>query len=255
MYLGALLSPVDPVLANEVLNTPLPSEVILSPWLTMALGLAVLMLGVSVSVALWLFRSKFRNVDWAGVILLIAGVFLPLLPVLSFSDHPSETYLYVPAAFFGLLLSYGMAFLGRQWAGNGSKWYVPAVLLLLILFATATWVRNDRVIECAKTARRILDGLPANLNGAARTVSLANLPEGPATRRYGFYGFRGVDTIGHREMADRAVTAAVQLRYKNASLRGEVVEARELASRCSANPSSRSVCLWVHFDGRVERLN
>jgi hypothetical protein len=73
------------------------------------------------------------------------------------------------------------------------------------------------------------------------------------TRRYGFYGYRGIDTIGHPERADATVTSALQVRYQNELLSGEVVEAGELAGRCGSNHSAQQqLCLWVHWDGRVE---
>jgi hypothetical protein len=256
LYVGALLSPVDLVLANELLNTPLPSEIVLSRTVTVVLALVALVVGVGVSVALWWTTPLWQNVDWPAVVFLMSGMFLPLLPVLAFASHPSETYLYVPAAFYGLLLSYGLATaFGVVKAATWSRAYVATVMLLFILFAGATWVRNDRVIECARTARQILNGLPAELSQGAWTVALANVPGEPSSRRYGFYGFRGVDTIGHREMANRAVTSAVQLVSKNGSVRGEIVGASELINRCEGNSLSRRVCLWVHWDGRVERAD
>lgn len=252
MYLVALLSPVDAVFANEVLHFPLPSEIVLSGSTAILWGVATLLVGVGVVVVLWGTRRDWPNVDWAAVVFLIAGMFLPLLPVLSFSGHPSETYLYLPVAFYGLLVSYGLA---TTLLVRAPRVYVSTVLLLILVFGAATSVRNERVVECASTAHRIIRGLQAELNGDISTVALANVPGEPASRRYGFYGFRGVDTIGHREMANRAVTSALQLLYKNESVKGEVVEAGELINRCGSRPVSGSVCLWVHWDGRVERVN
>jgi hypothetical protein len=255
MYLTALLSPVDPVFANEVLHAPLPSEIALNRFIVLILGLVIALVALGVAVVLWRIKPNWRNVDRPAVVLLLSGIFLPLLPVLAFSGHPSETYLYLPLAFFGLLVSYGLgSLLAQPWSPRTYAIGVSAVLLLIMFFSAATWVRNDRVVECARTARRILYGLPDNLRAGAWTVVLASVPGEPATRRYGFYGFRGVDTIGHRGAANRALTSALQAVYRNGSVKGLVVEAGELGSMCRSKALSRNLCLWVHWDGRVERV-
>jgi hypothetical protein len=186
----------------------------------------------------------------------LSGIALPLLPVLLLQSRPSETYLYLPVGFYAILLSYGLAkVLGD---GGGSKlrsFYVPTVIALLVLFSSATWVRNDRVFECGQTARRILYGLPEELLRAGRwKVIFATVPGEITTIRYGFYGFRGIDTIGHDWIADRAITSALQLVYKNRLLTGEVVEPQKLTAKCNTGQESSQICVLVHADGRLEKL-
>jgi len=133
--------------------------------------------------------------------------------------------------------------------------YTAAVLILLGLFCAATWVRNERVVQCGETVHRILSSLPKNLlaDGTWK-LSFANFPGEQVSRRYGFYGFRGTDTIGDGVMADLTIESALQLIFKNELLTGKVVKAEELIAICESDVSSRHLCLWVHSDGRVEQL-
>ena len=189
------------------------------------------------------------KVDWAAAVLLVFGIGAPLLPVLVFSSHPSETYLYLPVAFYALLLVYLLAKLVRQTRRpTGYAFYVP-IVFLVVVFSAATWVRNQRVSECGQTVHRILQSLPAKvLRTGSWTVAFANVPGEKATRRYGFYGFRGIDTMGHGQ----TITNALQLIFRNKSLTGKVVNAEELSSICSAKSASHNY-LCIGALGRQNR--
>jgi hypothetical protein len=257
MYSGSLLLPVDVVLANEWLNTPLPSEIqfsMSSAILIFAL-VSVIVIGVGFFFLRWL-RPNLRSINYVVVIFLLFGMALPLLPVLFLQSHPSETYLYLPVAFYALLLSYGLTKILAEAEGSGLRsFYIPTLVVLIALFSSATWVRNKRVFECGQTARRILYELPGGaLRAGAWKISFANAPGENTTRRYGFYGFRGVDTIGHGPIADRAITSALQLVYQNRLLTGEIVEPQQLLGKCRTGQQSDQICMWVHADGRLERL-
>ncbi len=133
--------------------------------------------------------------------------------------------------------------------------YAAVILVLVGLFGAAAWVRNQRVAQCGETAHRIVAGLPgpSSMNGV-RTVYFSNVAGEPATRRYGLYGFRGINTIGHGEWADVAVTSLLQWVYRNEAVTGKVVEPQELTAMCEPASSPHPVCLQVHWDGRVDRL-
>jgi len=261
MYGFALLSPLDSVLANEWLHTPLPSEIDLNAPIVITMGILALVVlsGLALMVWRWIRSNPatMPGVDWGSVAFLICGIAAPLLPVLLFSSHPSETYLYLSVAFGVLLLSYG---LDRWQEGTrtqkGCALYAAILIVLLGLFCAATWVRNQRVVQCGETAWRILSSLPdKSVMGDVRTVYVANVPQEPASRRYGFYGFLGIDTIGDGLWADTAITSALQLMYQNESLTGKIVGPEELMTRCRSASSSDRLCLWVHWDGRVEVLS
>ena len=257
MYMSSLLLPVDVVLANEWLNTPLPPEIQFNTSSAIAIfALLSLIVGVGVFFLRWL-RTHTGEINYIAVIFLLSGIAMPLLPVLLFQSHPSETYLYLPVVFYAILLSYGLArVLGAAEGSNLRIFYIPTVVILIALFSSATWVRNKRVFDCGETARRILYGLPHELLRAGSwKLSFANAPGENTTRRYGFYGFRGVDTIGHGPIADRAVTSALQLVYQNKLLTGEIVEPEQLITRCPGERETSQLCLLVHSEGRLERLD
>jgi hypothetical protein len=256
MYLAALVNPVDIVLANEWFDTPLPSEITLNSSRLFAIG--VFGLVIISAIAVYVIRRAGDNFfashkfSREPILLLVCGIGAPLLPVLAFSSHPSETYLYLSVGFYSLLLTYIIAKLVGQTRTPNYAFYVP-VVVLAIGFSTATWVRNERVSECGRTVYRILYSLPDYvLRNGSGSVAFANLPGEKATRRYGFYGFRGVDTIGDGLAADGAVTHALQLVYLNKSLIGKVVNARELSFICARSSESPNICAFVHWDGRLE---
>jgi len=261
MYVFSLLLPVDSILANEWLHTPLPSEIEFNISTVVTIGMVALAVLLGLAVVLWRWARPnsvaMPKIDWVAIVFLVCGIAIPLLPVLLFSSHPSETYLYLPVAFYALLLSYG---LGRLLTGTlrpkGQTCYAAIIIVLLGLFCAATWVRNQRVVQCGEIAQRILSGLPDEMPmDGAWTLYFANVPGEPATRRYGLYGFRGIDTIGHREWADYTIRSMLQLVYQNELLTGEVVEPEELIAKCQSAHSSHHLCLWVHWDGRVEALS
>ena len=257
MYVLALLSPLDPVLADEWLGTPLPSEIVLDAFTVMTLVALALGFVLALAVFIWRWTKHhslaLRDTDWAAVMFLLCGIAAPLLPVLLFGSRPSETYVYLPVAFYSLLLSYtGARLLPAAWTPKSYAICASTVLLVVGLFSAGTWIRNERVVKCAETAHRILYGLPDKLVDGAWTVAFANIRGEKSTRRYGFYGFRGIDTIGHDQGADRAITHALQLVYRNKSLSGTVVNAEELSSMCSPKSASRKICVLVHWDGRIE---
>jgi hypothetical protein len=254
MYLVALLSPVDAVLANEWLRTPLPSKIVISYPIVIMFGGSALVVALALLFILCWAKRNSQEIDWVAVVFLISGIFLPLLPVLAFQSYPSETYLYLSVAFYGPLISYiVVGLLPAKLRRKGLSTSLSILLLIIGFFATATWIRNGRVYRCGETARQILYSLPRGVLKEGRwKISFANVPGEEATRRYGFYGFRGVDVIGGGGSGEDAITRALQLVYRNESLNGEIVQPGELVDKCQSSLSSH-ICLWVHSDGRVER--
>jgi hypothetical protein len=252
MYLVALLSPIDSVLGNEWLHTPLPSEMVINHPIVIVIGGFALLVAFALSTILWFAKGNSRTVNWVAVVFLMSGILLPLLPVLVFQSHPSETYLYLSVAFYGLLVSYIVAgVVPANFGRRGLRTALSIVLVITGFFATATLVRNGRVYRCGETARQILSSLPQLKEGSWK-ISFANIAGEERTRRYGFYGFRGIDVIGGGRSDEWAITSALQLVYKNELLSGEIVQSGELIDKCRANLSPHHICLWVHSDGRVD---
>lgn len=249
LYYGVILLPVDPVLSNQWLGTPLPSEIRQSgrigwPWI--AAG------AIAVSLAaLVLFVRRKRIVHWAlglawsRILFLLLGMVLTLLPFLVFSDHVSETYAYLPVAFYCLLLSYLLSTIPSRFA------FAAAVGVLAFLFCSATWIRNQRVVRCAVTAKTILSNLPAaEWKQGPWLVRLGKAPGETTAARYGFYNYYGLDTLGTGDYGLRAVDFALQIAFGNAQLTTEVLPPDEMKSRCGSL-GSRESCFWVYSDGRV----
>jgi hypothetical protein len=255
MYLLALLSPLDTVLANEWLNLPLPSESNLDNFILAALAILALLLAIGLAAVRYAVKRNptvTRRVDWAAVLFLVSAIGLPLLPVLLFSSHPSETYLYLSLAFYALLLAYALGFaIDAMLIHRKETAYAVVILLFAVVFSAATWTRNDHVLRCATTAQRIIRALPAELStGGPWTVSFAPAPEHRHSP-YGFYAHRGIYTLGDD---DGAVTAALQFAYGNPLLTGKLIEPERSAERCRNVPSARRLCLMVYGDGRMEAL-
>ena len=250
MYAGAMILPVDSVLANQWLGTPLPSEIELGGqskvwWFAVFVALAAV-------IALVVFLAK-RN---SRSLLSALGLnhFLLLLAILSslsilvlFTDKASETYMYLPMAFAALLFSSLLEItLFRREAG-GKIIYGTIICGLCILFASATWVRNGRVARCGATAAQIVSGLKQDrLRNGVWFVWFAPVPGEPKSQRYGMYGWRGVDTIGAT-----ALEPAVQLANGNRSLAAALVDPPFLEQQCS---NSSSICFMVHENGALAEI-
>ncbi len=258
LYAVSLASPVDPVLANAALNTPLPSEITIGPLeVALAGALGVLVLGVLA----WLLRRWTRSgmsfaasLDGISAAFALLGLVAPLVPVLLVEPHPTEAYLYLPLAFYLLLLVVVLhRLLGDTGAGRPRRVLQLVLVSLLGLFAAATWVRNERLLSCGETSQRILTGLPQNLLGEGTwSLRFTNVPGEERSRRYGCYGFRGTDTIGDGPNADQAMTAALQVVFRNERLTASVLDPDAFSRTCGEPQVPDQICVWVHADGRVD---
>ena len=252
LYSGAILVSIDSVLANEWLGTPLPPEMMRNGpgavWIALGCGAAGLM-------ALLLFLCRRQFAGWVKlesrqIIFALVGAILCLLPFLLFTSHPSETYSYLPVAFYCLLLSRLLSIV-PSYSGSAAL-----LAVFVILFASATWIRNQRVARCAATAQSILSNLPLpEWKQGSWHILLARAPGEPLAVRFGFYNYFGLDTLGTGEEGTgeyglRAVQLALQMANGNTQLTADALPAGELASRCGS-PGPREACYWVHRDGLV----
>ncbi|MBA2526774.1 MAG: hypothetical protein H0V18_13480 [Pyrinomonadaceae bacterium] len=247
MYTGALLSPLDPVLANEWFGTPLPSEIHLSS--IIKLWWAVLLLATGCAVFLVLLRKQLgkcaRAADGPNLSFLLVALVLSLFPFIVLTPKPSETYVYLSVAFAALLFSSLLETVVAAGRSHiGMLLYAAAVGILTVSFSFGTWVRNNRVVRCGNTAERIMPSLRLEkLNKGVWFVNLAAVPGEPRSRRYGIYGWRGIDTVG-----ETALEPALQWVNNNEMLAVRMVGPEFFEKGCLG---SRDVCFWVHEDGRV----
>jgi hypothetical protein len=248
VYVTALLIPVDVLLANSLFDFPLPSELLSDSGL-IAL---VFMIGIgAVSVVLFvivnLLISRARSgrtesgIDWR-ILFFFAAICASLLPFLAFTEHASETYLYPCAAFLCLMLALGAEkFLP-------AKGFPAAVAILAVLFGSATFARNERVLSCGSTARKVLTSLPLDsLRQGSWNLVLSPFPDEPIPVRYGIYSYAGLGTIDPGNAM--SVNSALQLVTGNRQVTASAVFPAEMPAMCA---DSANKCFWVHSDGAVE---
>ncbi len=252
LYTVGLLSPVDSVLANEWFGIPLPSEIQLGSigkiWWALILG------GVFAALAgIVLLRrpiiKRLKASEWANILFLLLAIVLSLLPLIVVTPKPSETYAYLGVAFFALVFSALLEALIRpSLGGRRLIIYATVVGALTISFSCATWIRNTRVVHCGETAQRILTGLrDERLEHGVWFLKVASVPGEPKSRRYGIYGWKGVDAIG-----GTGLDPAVQWINDNELLASRLIESPFRDGECTG---SHDVCFWIHEDGTVEAVN
>jgi hypothetical protein len=251
MYMIALVSPVDSVLANEWFGFPLPSEFHpghIGPLRWIALGGAALVALVILILLLKLLKKRADRLLLSTQLFLLCAVVLSILPLIVFTPKPSETYMYLAVAFGALLFCSVLNVLLNARTVKGRLVFASIVGLLTVSFSCATWVRNQRVASCAATAQRIMAQVQEDrLKHGSWYVWLAEAPGEPKATRYGIYGYRGLGTIGQP-----GVQSALRVANGNEMLSVNVVEAESLADHCN---DPREVCLVVHDDGKVDELN
>jgi hypothetical protein len=254
IYAGSFTLLIDPVLANEWFDTPLPSAVLrggITPeWLLITL-LPAFCIGLFILIRWTYLQERIRTLNtWPEIVFLLVTIAASFSAFLLFTDHASETYVYLPVAFFVLLMSRVLCHLcgiERGW----SLTYAAVVAVLVILFGCAVWVRNGRVIDCGSNVSHILTGLPKDLAHGPWHLLLADAPYEPGSELYGMYGYKGVESLGVGDYGKGAVQGGLQAYFKNGELTAEVVSAEALPALCEQPPSAGKRCFWIHSDGRI----
>jgi len=251
---GGLLQALDPVLLNQWLGTPLPSDPTFFSGLH---GFAVIActagVVIVIGVMLFLLAGASREVEnWViDAFLLVAGL-LPVLPVLMLTDHPSETYLYLTIALMAVVLMSMLYDLYQARFVN--TWvFVIFTIFMTVVFGSATWVRNQRVAACGATARKILNGISFQGLSNGASIAFTDAPGDHLARPYGFYRFDGLNTIANRAGSrSRKIQCAVQLLSGDDKITGEVLDSVAL-SRMESGLLLRQFdsLVVVHADGGV----
>jgi hypothetical protein len=250
VYAAGLVSPLDAVSANQLLGTTLPPEIHLSAKTWLWLIAAVLALAIALSLHLRNPRvhEGFHHLDKGIATFLVGSIAAALMPFLVYSPHPSETYLYLPAALYSILLTMLLRALLPS-----NFFYRLAMASILLCFAYGTWVRNQRVSECGSVAKRILTQLPTgDWTKGHPDIRLANAPNEATVHRYGIYGYEGLTTIdpGDPNLSPSA-RSALQLATGNPHLNVEIVDPSTMGKSCTIAKS----CFWVYRDGRVREIS
>lgn len=253
VYGGGLLLPFDPVLANAWFAAPLPSDPAfhMGTYRLLLVGSAAATSLVLFALVWCLMRAGRAAETWAGYAFLAVTAALPLIPVLIFTDHPSETYLYGTVA-CGSLLVVSLAFDCASVLGKPGRYAaIGLAAACALLFAAGTLERNGRVAECGATAQRILAAVPVSGSTFGGRVAFTDAPGEPVAPRYGFYRLSGLDTIANRTgIRSRTLTCALQLTTGNERIMAEVPEPGTAIA-----PPDAGRAYWVHRDGRLQPIS
>jgi hypothetical protein len=245
MYSVALVLPIDFVLANAVVGTPLPSEMQFNrQWIVLALLLVFALCAVALALARsGAVKARFSRADWPSVLFITGAIPVAVLPLLLFRDHPSEHDLYPSAAFYSALVCVLL------WQMTRSRTiYGAAVLTLALSFGCATAVRNDRVADCGAIAQRILSQLPVTLwKQGTWHIRLATVPGETLSEPYGAYNDYGLHALETEKGMMPGATNAVQIASKNLSVTVDVVNESTILTSCK----KRDTCFWVSPSGVV----
>ncbi len=240
MFGGALLAaPADSVLANDLAGTPLPSQMDIDSSAAVPVAGAVAVLAAAEILLLRARRQKKKAGHLWTIGALIAGAGICLSPFLVFNPHPSETYLYLPAALCSIATA---AFLRHT---LGSRGFAVAVGILAVVFAAATFDRNERVAREGAIAKRIMDSLPlSQWKQGPWDIRLAEAD--PPLPRFGIYSYQGLATID-LGAADYPAQCALQLMTGNQGIQARVMSPEEMRFGCPQGAQ----CFFVRADGSV----
>ena len=166
-------------------------------------------------------RHNMTRRDWIIILSLLVAWVGGLMPYLFFTDHQSETYCYGGLMILSLVFSRLLWGLCTRKDGTfQGKLYAAVVVTVAILYSCGTWVKTQRVRDCGDAVTRIFTQLPGDkLRQGDWRVLLANFPGEPATKSYGTYGFKGVDTLGYGDYGRPAVESALQYAFRNSRIK------------------------------------
>lgn len=103
----------------------------------------------------------------------------------------------------------------------GRRIPLVVVVCLAVIFASATWIRNERVSACGVTAKRILDGVSIAAVRSGSVLAFADVPNGQVQPPYGFYRFDGLRTIANRT---QTMECAMQLLLRNQTIHARILD-------------------------------
>ena len=247
VYFGSPALLIDPVLGNELLDLPLPSALLRGR--ISALWLAVTLLPLAwIGLQLFIFRKtvreRFGNLDFYRLFFLVIVMGGVQAPFLLFSGHASETYMYPLMAFLSIFAAVVLTTLvtGRMLA-------MTAVLLAL-LYIPALAVRSSRICQCSQCVSSVAGLFEANRSGPVREFLFSHVPGLPVSEVYGFYGYRGIDSVGMGDYGGIAVQELANYFYAPRPVDARVVSPEELHLSCDLRSDRK--CFYVYPNGELE---
>lgn len=244
LFLFTMAYPLDLVAMNTWWGTALPNqllgdkeELVLMGALGVFAALAVVVLLAWQSGAL----SRVRRAGWDRVPWGVAACVAALAPFVTFSDHPSETYLYFALPWWALVLVWTLADLAPE---RLFPWLMGA---LLCLHAAELTARGQRVADCGRVVERIARELPvADWQQGPVAVRLGSDP--PMAPRYGIYSYQGLAAIDPGDPYMPAADRFIEMLTGN----------RQIEVRVSPAPlrecGDGETCFNIDFAGRAQRV-
>ncbi len=247
LYFGSPILLIDPVLANELLDLPLPSALLRGgiPGIWLAVTLLPL---IWIGLQLFIFRKtvwqRFLTLDFPRLAFLFIVMLGVQAPFLLFSGHASETYMYPLMAFYSIFAAVLLTTLvtGRMLA-------MTAVLFAL-LYIPALAVRSSRIGQCARCVANVSGLLESSRSGPVTEFLFSHVPGLPVSEVYGFYGYRGIDSVGIGSYGGVAVQELANYFYVPRPVSARVVSPEEFHEACDARPERK--CFYVYPDGELE---
>ena len=241
---GLLSSPVDSVLAHDLFDAPLPSEMSLNSSALLPVASASIVLAIAAVLLLAAWRKRSDLKPFVRILALVVAAAVWLIPFLVFNPHASETYLYLPSAMFSLILAAFLYYTIRRPSA-----FAACVAVLAVLFGAATYNRNRHVADEGAIAKRILSSLPVSRwKQGPWQIQLAEAD--PSLPRFGMYEYQGLATIDIGDTGVPGAECALQLATGNQAVKVRVVSAAAMQFGCP--PSSQ--CFRIHADGAVSEV-
>jgi hypothetical protein len=248
LYVVALILPVDPVLGNALFGVPLPGwetgihkASFIAPAVYLVILIVVFVIGLPRPLA-----GRLADAPWRTLLFAFISVLLTLAPIALYREHASEFNLYVPEAIYAIALAIAVKHFSR-----GRIAFDAVLGLLLASYLAGSFVRNERVIACARIATKIVASLPTSAwKTGGWHIRLATPPDRTLTPRYGIYNYSGIDTIEIGTGNIRGAQEDLRLATGNDEIFVDVVPGFDLRSGCTAVHT----CFYVYPDGNVSEV-
>jgi hypothetical protein len=261
VYVVGVLQVFDPILATDLVGTPLPREALFGQfgitlgWIVVVTLPALTML-IALLATMRRWRANLTRKDWLLFACLLIAWVGSLVPYLFFSTHPSETYNYVGIAFLLWIAVRVLSAITTPAGGSqpNIRVFASVVGVVGLLYGAATLDRNLRVRNCGDIVGNIFQQLPkAELEHGKWDVVFANSPDEQQTRMYGMYGYKGIDTVGYGQYGAPGIPDAVRFVTGNPEISAQALPTEDFIRRC-ASPQPNQLCFWVHSNGDLSRV-
>ncbi len=247
VYFGSPLLLIDPVLSNQLFDLPFPSALLKGR--VSAGGLLVILLPlVWIAAQTLLFRKtlwpRFTALDFPRLGFLFITMAGVQAPFLLFSGHASETYMYPLMSFLSIFAAFVITRLIK------GKALLVTAALLAALYVPAVIVRSHRIAQCSQCVSSVANVMQLSRGGPVREFFFSNVPGLPASEIYGFYGYRGIDSVGVGSYGGFAIQELANYFYFPQPVSASTVNPEQFRDLCDGRPERK--CFYVFPEGEIE---